>query len=79
MEVGMGGDLDATNIIRTTVLSILVSISMDHTAFLGNTLGEIAEKKSGIIKPDSHMVTVKRPPGSRGSDPSDMPGTECTI
>ena len=62
MEVGMGGDLDATNIIRTTVLSILVSISMDHTAFLGNTLGEIAEKKSGIIKPDSHMVTVKQQP-----------------
>ena len=62
MEVGMGGDLDATNIIRTTVLSILVSISMDHTAFLGNTLGEIAEKKAGIIKPDSHMVTVKQQP-----------------
>ena len=60
LEVGMGGDLDATNIIRTTVLSILVSISMDHTAFLGNTLGEIAEKKAGIIKPDSHMVTVKQ-------------------
>ena len=48
MEVGMGGDLDATNIIRTTVLSILVSISMDHTAFLGNTLGEIAEKKASL-------------------------------
>lgn len=62
MEVGMGGDLDATNIIRTTVLSILVSISMDHTAFLGNTLGEIAEKKAGIIKTDSHMVTVKQQP-----------------
>ncbi len=62
MEVGMGGDLDATNIIRTTVLSVLVSISMDHTAFLGNTLGEIAEKKAGIIKPDSHMVTVKQEP-----------------
>ena len=56
----MGGDLDATNIISTTVLSILVSISMDHTAFLGNTLGEIAEKKAGIIKPNSHMVTVKQ-------------------
>ena len=62
MEVGMGGDLDATNIISTTVLSILVSISMDHTAFLGNTLGEIAEKKAGIIKPNSHMVTVKQQP-----------------
>nr|WP_294678293.1 folylpolyglutamate synthase/dihydrofolate synthase family protein [uncultured Blautia sp.] len=62
MEVGMGGDLDATNIIRTTVLSVLVSISMDHTAFLGNTLGEIAEKKAGIIKAGSHMITAKQKP-----------------
>ena len=60
MEVGMGGDLDATNIIRTTVLSILVSISMDHTAFLGNTLEEIAQKKAGIIKPGCRTVTTRQ-------------------
>ncbi len=58
LEVGMGGNLDATNIIRNTMLSVLVSISMDHMSFLGNTLGEIAEKKAGIIKENSHVVTA---------------------
>ena len=54
----MGGDLDATNIIKQPVLSIIVSISMDHMGFLGNTLGEIAEKKAGIIKKGCPMITV---------------------
>ena len=58
IEVGMGGRLDATNIIKNTMLSVLVSISMDHMSFLGNTLGEIAEKKAGIIKENSHVVTA---------------------
>ena len=58
LEVGMGGDMDATNIINNTVLAVLVSISMDHTAFLGSTLAEIAEKKAGIIKKNSLVVTV---------------------
>ena len=62
MEVGMGGNLDATNIIRNTVLAVLVPISMDHQAFLGNTLAEIAEKKAGIIKPDCSVVTVGQQP-----------------
>ena len=62
LETGMGGNLDATNIVKNTKLAVLVSISMDHMSFLGNTLGEIAEKKAGIIKPDSHMVTVKQQP-----------------
>lgn len=60
LEVGMGGDLDATNLIRTTKLAVLVSISMDHMSFLGNTLGEIAEKKAGIIKPGCRAVTAQQ-------------------
>ena len=60
LEVGMGGNLDATNIIKKPVLSVIVSISMDHMGFLGNTLGEIAEKKAGIIKKGCPMVTVKQ-------------------
>ena len=51
LEAGMGGLLDATNVIDTTVLSIFASISMDHIGVLGNTLEEIAENKAGIIKP----------------------------
>lgn len=62
MEVGMGGDMDATNIIKNTKLAVLVSISMDHEAFLGNTLREIAEKKAGIIKPGCHVVTTLQKP-----------------
>lgn len=60
LETGMGGNLDATNIILNTKLAVLVSISMDHMAFLGNTLGEIAEKKAGIIKEGCRVVTAKQ-------------------
>ena len=62
LEVGMGGDLDATNIIKNTVLAVLVPISMDHQAFLGNTLAEITQKKAGIIKPGCSVVTVGQRP-----------------
>lgn len=62
LEVGMGGDLDATNIIQNTKLAVLVSISMDHMAFLGNTLKEIAEKKAGILKPGCQAVTAAQKP-----------------
>ena len=62
LEVGMGGNLDATNIIKNTLLSVLVSISMDHMSFLGNTLSQIAEKKAGIIKDNSHVVTAMQKP-----------------
>lgn len=65
LEVGMGGDLDATNIIQRPLLSILVSISMDHMSFLGNTLGEIAEKKAGIIKKGSFVLTASQKPEAR--------------
>ena len=59
----MGGSLDATNIIRNTKLAVLVSISMDHQSFLGNTLAEIAEKKGGHCKAGlygSHYGTEKK-------------------
>ena len=62
MEVGMGGNLDATNIFTHPVLSILTSISMDHMAFLGDTLGEIAEKKAGILKKGCPMITASQQP-----------------
>ena len=62
LETGMGGNLDATNIVKTTKLAVLVSISMDHMSFLGKTLEEIAEKKAGIIKSGCHVVTTKQQP-----------------
>lgn len=51
----MGGRLDSTNII-TPILSVITNISFDHTQFLGNTLGEIAGEKAGIIKPKIPVV-----------------------
>lgn len=51
LEVGMGGRLDATNIIEQPVLSVITGIALDHTAFLGDTVYKIAAEKAGIIKP----------------------------
>lgn len=51
LEVGMGGRLDATNIIKTPLLSVITGISLDHTAVLGDSVEKIAAEKAGIIKP----------------------------
>ncbi len=56
LEVGLGGRLDSTNIIKNSLVSVIVSISLDHTSILGNTIGEIAAEKSGIIKFGSRTV-----------------------
>ena len=56
VEVGLGGRLDATNVIQPEV-GIITSISLDHTDVLGNSLAEIAREKAGIIKPGSMVVT----------------------
>nr|MBE6544579.1 bifunctional folylpolyglutamate synthase/dihydrofolate synthase [Oscillospiraceae bacterium] len=50
LEVGMGGRLDATNIIDSPLLSVITGIALDHTAFLGDTVEKIAAEKAGIIK-----------------------------
>lgn len=55
LEVGLGGRLDATNIVDPAV-SVIVSIGFDHTEILGGTLMEIAEEKAGIIKPGRPVV-----------------------
>mgnify|MGYP004654498535 CR=1 FL=1 len=62
LEVGMGGATDATNLIKKPLVSVLTSISMDHIRFLGNSLGEIARVKSGIIKPQVPVVTMEQKP-----------------
>ncbi len=60
LEVGLGGRLDATNVIRTPVLSVIASVSMDHMEYLGNTLAEIAWNKAGIIKPGVPVVSASQ-------------------
>ncbi len=61
IEVGMGGDWDATNIVQSAV-SVLMPIGLDHMEYLGETIEEIARTKSGIIKPESHVVLAAQEP-----------------
>ncbi len=56
IEVGLGGKYDATNIIEDPILSVIMSISMDHTDFLGDTIEQIAVEKTGIIKKSCPVV-----------------------
>jgi len=60
LEVGMGGKFDATNVINPEI-SVITSISFDHTEVLGNTLAEITAEKAGIIKPGNMVVTSPQP------------------
>ena len=57
LETGLGGRLDATNIIKNPIVSVIVSISIDHTKILGETIEKIAYEKCGIIKENCPVVT----------------------
>jgi len=61
VEVGMGGRLDSTNVILP-LLSVITNIGFDHTQFLGDTLGQIAVEKAGIIKPGTPVVVGETHP-----------------
>lgn len=62
LEVGMGGRLDATNVFKKPVCSVITSISMDHMQYLGDTLEKIATEKAGIIKAGCSVVTCEQEP-----------------
>ncbi len=61
IEVGLGGRLDATNVI-TPLVSVITSLSYEHTAWLGDTLAQIAFEKAGIIKPGVPVVSAPQEP-----------------
>jgi dihydrofolate synthase / folylpolyglutamate synthase len=61
LEVGLGGRLDATNVV-TPALSVITPIDFDHQIFLGDTLGKIAAEKAGILKPGVPAVFAEQPP-----------------
>ncbi len=56
METGLGGRLDATNVVENPIVSVITSISLDHTQYLGNTVEEITREKCGIIKKNCPVV-----------------------
>lgn len=60
LETGLGGLLDATNVVKTTIMEVITSISMDHMGFLGDTLAEIAVQKAGIIKNNTVVVSYEQ-------------------
>ena len=62
LEVGLGGEFDATNVIKNPALSIITSISIDHKEYLGNSIREIAAAKAGIIKKNIPAIISKQSP-----------------
>jgi dihydrofolate synthase / folylpolyglutamate synthase len=63
LEVGLGGRLDATNVIERPVASVITPVSMDHVEFLGDTLEAIAAEKAGILKADVPAVIARQTEG----------------
>ncbi|MGU3492841.1 bifunctional folylpolyglutamate synthase/dihydrofolate synthase [Xanthobacteraceae bacterium A53D] len=61
MEVGLGGRLDATNVIAAPLASVITPISIDHVEFLGETIAAIAGEKAGIIKPRVPVIVGEQP------------------
>ncbi len=61
LEVGLGGRLDATNVVEP-IISVITDIGIDHTEFLGNTITEIAREKAGILRQNGVLVTLSQHP-----------------
>ncbi|HAX53653.1 MAG TPA: bifunctional folylpolyglutamate synthase/dihydrofolate synthase [Lachnospiraceae bacterium] len=62
LETGLGGTLDATNVVKNTIAAVFSSVSRDHMEFLGESLKEIAGNKAGIMKPGCVVVTAGQKP-----------------
>ncbi|MBY9062075.1 bifunctional folylpolyglutamate synthase/dihydrofolate synthase [Sphingomonas yunnanensis] len=62
IEVGLGGRLDATNVVPAPLVCGIAALGIDHQAFLGDTLAQIAAEKAGIAKPGTPLVTMRYPP-----------------
>jgi dihydrofolate synthase/folylpolyglutamate synthase len=62
LEVGLGGRLDATNVVESPVATVIAPVSIDHTEFLGDTLMTIAGEKAGIIKRNVPVISAEQSP-----------------
>lgn len=60
LEAGLGGEKDATNIIKSPILSVITKIGIDHTTYLGDTIEEITKAKAGIIKENCPCVVMRQ-------------------
>ncbi|MEO1745316.1 MAG: Mur ligase family protein, partial [Pseudomonadota bacterium] len=82
IEVGLGGRADATNLIANPAVSVVMPIGMDHQAYLGDTIAEIAAEKAGILKEDSPVIIGHQPYPDAGqvlTSVAEMIGAPATI
>ena len=82
LEVGLGGRLDATNVIRSPAVCGVTSLGLDHVEVLGDTVGKIAREKAGIFKPDCPAITSPQVPEAMTSlelRASEVSGCELTV
>ncbi len=89
LETGLGGALDASNVIETPELAVLTAMGMDHAAILGPTLGDIAAAKAGIIKPGGTVISrggcpetdqvFRRTCRERGADLTELDLSRLTV
>ena len=79
IEVGLGGRLDATNVIEDPLLSVVTGISLDHTAILGDTVEAIAHEKAGIFKAGAPVAVGDVTPAVRGVLASEAAEQGCAI
>lgn len=79
LETGMGGLLDATNIVENTVAAVLTSISRDHMKFLGDTLEEIAVQKAGIFKKGCAVISAAQKPEAMRVIEEKAAALECPL
>lgn len=86
MEVGLGGDIDSTNVIKKPLLSIITNVTLDHPDYLGGNVAEIAGHKSGIIKQgcpvitaseDGTVINIIRSKADRLQAPFHLVSSEC--
>jgi dihydrofolate synthase/folylpolyglutamate synthase len=61
LEVGLGGRLDATNVVECPVASVITPVALDHAEFLGDSLGKVAAEKAGVIKHDVPVIVAPQP------------------
>ena len=82
LEVGLGGRLDATNVIKAPAVCGVTSLGLDHVEVLGDTVGKIAREKAGIFKPDCPAITSPQVPEAMASlelRASEVSGCELTV
>ena len=79
IETGLGGRLDATNVLEKPAVCVITSISKDHMQYLGTTIPEIAGEKAGIIKAGVPVVFDDSDAEAGGSDTQQGKEDECTV